>query len=72
LLAEVRLISTGEHHLILIVRGFGVDWVLDNLKHDIVGLGSTHDEYTLVRIESSENPRYWTAKGFDRLRPGGL
>jgi predicted transglutaminase-like cysteine proteinase len=72
LLAEVRLISTGEHHLILIVRGLGVDWVLDNLKRDIVRLGATRDEYTLVRIESSENPRYWTATGFDRLLRGGL
>jgi predicted transglutaminase-like cysteine proteinase len=72
LLAEVRLISTGEHHLILIVRGLGVDWVLDNLKHGIVRLGATRDECTLVRIESSENPWYWTATGFDRLLPGGL
>jgi predicted transglutaminase-like cysteine proteinase len=60
LLAEVRLISTGEHHLILIVRGHRADWVLDNLKPEIVRLAATRDEYALVRIESSENPRYWT------------
>jgi predicted transglutaminase-like cysteine proteinase len=60
LLAEVRLILTGEHHLILIVRGHRADWVLDNLKPEIVRLAATRDEYALVRIESSENPRYWT------------
>ena len=55
LLAEVRLISTGEHHLVLIARGLGADWVLDNLKRDIVRLAATLDEHALVRIESSEN-----------------
>jgi predicted transglutaminase-like cysteine proteinase len=60
LLAEVRLILTGEHHLILIVKSLGAHWVLDNLKPEIVSLAATRDQYVLVRIESSENPRYWT------------
>jgi predicted transglutaminase-like cysteine proteinase len=75
LLAEVRLISTGEHHLILIVTGLGTDWVLDNLKGDIVRLAATRNEYAIVRIESSENPRYWTRQASQRRRgraPGGF
>ena len=67
LLAEVRLISTGEHHLVLVVRGLGTDWVLDNLKPDIVSLAATRDEYALVRIESSENPQYWTTTTRDQI-----
>jgi predicted transglutaminase-like cysteine proteinase len=72
LLAEVILISTGEHHLILIVTGTRANWVLDNLNQAIVTLAATHDEYALVRVESSENPRFWTKTGISRLLPGGL
>ena len=72
LLAEVILISTGEHHLILIVTGTRANWVLDNLNQAIVTLAATHDEYALVRVESSQNPRFWTKAGFSRLLPGGL
>jgi predicted transglutaminase-like cysteine proteinase len=59
LLAEVTLISTGEHHLILIVTDAEANWVLDNLNRDIVTLAATGDEYALNRVESSENPQYW-------------
>jgi predicted transglutaminase-like cysteine proteinase len=46
--------------------------VLDNLNQAIVTLAATHDEYALVRVESSQNPRFWTKAGFSRLLPGGL
>ena len=60
LLAEVVRVTTGEHHLILIVRGTNSDFVLDNLRPFIVGLAETRDDYLWVRIESTENPRLWT------------
>jgi predicted transglutaminase-like cysteine proteinase len=60
LLAEVTLISTGEHHLVLIVKGSDGDWVLDNLKPGIERLAATRDEYAWDRIESAGNPRAWT------------
>jgi predicted transglutaminase-like cysteine proteinase len=60
LLAEVTLISTGEHHLILIVRGTQADWVLDNLKPGIERLAATRNEYAWDRIETADNPRFWT------------
>jgi predicted transglutaminase-like cysteine proteinase len=60
LLAEVTLVSTGEHHLVLIVTTPEADWVLDNLKTVIVRLAATRYEYAWVRIESADNPRFWT------------
>jgi predicted transglutaminase-like cysteine proteinase len=60
LLAEVTLISTGEHHLVLVVRDANADWVLDNLKPVIVRLAATRNEYAWNRIESADNPKYWT------------
>jgi predicted transglutaminase-like cysteine proteinase len=60
LLAEVTLISTGEHHLILIVKGNKVNWVLDNLKPGIERLAETRNEYAWDRIESADNPKFWT------------
>jgi predicted transglutaminase-like cysteine proteinase len=60
LLAEVTLISTGEHHLILIVKDANVDWVLDNLKFGIERLAATRNEYAWDRIESADNPKFWT------------
>lgn len=60
LLAEVRLVATGEHHLILIVRGKTADWVLDNRLASVVKLPETRKEYSLYRIESTEDPKFWT------------
>lgn len=60
LLAEVTLLSTGEHHLVLIVKGADADWVLDNLKPNIETLAETRNEYAWDRIESADNPRFWT------------
>jgi hypothetical protein len=60
LLAEVVRVTTGEHHLILIVRGTNSDFVLDSLRPFIVGLAETRDDDLWVRAESVENPRFWT------------
>ena len=58
LLSEV-VVPSGEHHLILIVRTKDVDLVLDNLQDAVQPLGA-HAEYRWVRIESPQNPKYWT------------
>jgi predicted transglutaminase-like cysteine proteinase len=60
LLTEVTLISTGEHHLILIVKDAQADWVLDNLEPVIERLAATRNAYAWDRIQSAENPRFWT------------
>jgi predicted transglutaminase-like cysteine proteinase len=60
LLAEVRLVATGEHHLVLVVRDSTGDWVLDNLRPQVVRLEATRDDYRLQRIESAKNPKSWT------------
>jgi len=59
-LAEVQLIATGEHHLILIVRGRTADWVLDNRRPTVMQLSATRKEYILYRVESTEDPKFWT------------
>ena len=60
LLAEVTLVSTGEHHLVLIVKTAEADWVLDNRRREILRLAATRNEYAWDRIESTNNPRFWT------------
>lgn len=60
LLAEVKLVRTGEHHLVLIVRSRTADWVLDNLRSGVERLSTTRTEYILYRVESAENPKFWT------------
>jgi predicted transglutaminase-like cysteine proteinase len=60
LLAEVRLVATGEHHLILIVRGKAADWVLDNRLSSVVRLSAIRNQYILYRVESTDDPKFWT------------
>jgi predicted transglutaminase-like cysteine proteinase len=67
LLAEVVRVTTGEHHLILIVRGTNSDFVLDNLRPFIVSLAETRDDYLWVRVQSDQDPRFWTIS-FSGLR----
>jgi predicted transglutaminase-like cysteine proteinase len=67
LLAEVVRVTTGEHHLILIVRGTNSDFVLDNLRPFIVSLTETRDDYLWVRVQSDQDPRFWTIS-FSGLR----
>jgi len=59
LLAEVRLIANGEHHLILIVRDASGDWVLDNLRPFVVRLAVTRNDYIWERVQSIRDPRLW-------------
>jgi predicted transglutaminase-like cysteine proteinase len=57
LLAEV-ITSSGEHHLVLVVRTSEGDLVADNLNPNIRNWSKTHYEW--VRIQSPENPTFWS------------
>jgi predicted transglutaminase-like cysteine proteinase len=61
LLAEVRLRSTGEHHLVLVARLETADVVLDNLQSRVRDFADTLADYQWLRIQSSANPRFWHA-----------
>ena len=56
LLSEV-VTSSGEHHLILVVRTSSGDLVLDNLTHAIRPWSRA--PYRWVRIQTPKNPNYW-------------
>jgi predicted transglutaminase-like cysteine proteinase len=56
LLSEV-VTSSGEHHLVLVVRTKSGDFVLDNMT-DEVSLWSTAP-YRWVRMQTPKNPNYW-------------
>jgi predicted transglutaminase-like cysteine proteinase len=58
LLSEVEL-SSGEHHLVLVVRVKNADLVLDNLNDKIRLVAMTYDRYHWVRIQSPQNPKFW-------------
>jgi predicted transglutaminase-like cysteine proteinase len=58
LLSEVEL-SSGEHHLVLVVRAKDADLVLDNLNDKIRLVAMTYDRYHWVRIQSPQNPKFW-------------
>jgi predicted transglutaminase-like cysteine proteinase len=60
LLAEVTVASTGERHLILIARGAGGNWVLDNLRSYVVNVEDARGDYIWNRIQTPENPKVWT------------
>jgi predicted transglutaminase-like cysteine proteinase len=59
LLSEV-VVPSGEHHVILVVRVKDADLVLDNLNDDIRLVATTYDQYLWVRIQSPQNPKFWT------------
>jgi predicted transglutaminase-like cysteine proteinase len=61
LLAEVILTKTGEHHLIVVVRTSEGDFVLDNLKREVLPLAEAKTKYRWRRVQSTENPLYWRA-----------
>jgi predicted transglutaminase-like cysteine proteinase len=56
LLAEV-VVSSGEHHLVLVVRTRENDFVLDNLNENILPVSQT--PYRWVRAQEPINPRFW-------------
>ncbi len=57
LLAEV-VVSSGEHHLVLVVRTDDGDLVLDNLTAGIRPWART--PYQWIRIQSPSNPNIWS------------
>jgi predicted transglutaminase-like cysteine proteinase len=59
LLSEV-VVPSGEHHLFLVVRVKDADLVFDNLNDDIRLVAMTYGEYLWVRIQSPQNPKFWT------------
>jgi predicted transglutaminase-like cysteine proteinase len=63
LLSEVKT-SSGEGHLILVVRTSVGDLVLDNLTPQIRPW--THAPYLWVRMQTPKNPNFWAALGGSR------
>jgi predicted transglutaminase-like cysteine proteinase len=59
LLLEV-VVPDGEHHLVLVVRTKDMDLVLDNLDAAIRLVAMTYHQNQWVRIESPQNPKFWT------------
>jgi predicted transglutaminase-like cysteine proteinase len=57
LLAEV-VVSSGEHHLILVVRTREDDFVLDNLNRNVRPVSQI--PYRWVRAQQPKNPRFWS------------
>ena len=64
LLSEV-VTTWGEHHLVVVVRTFSGDLVLDNLTGDI--LPWSRKSYRWVRIQTPKNPNYWASLGDRRV-----
>ena len=60
LLSEV-VTTWGEHHLVVVVRTFSGDLVLDNLTGQI--LPWSKKSYRWVRIQTPKNPSYWASLG---------
>ncbi len=60
LLSEV-VTSWGEHHLVVVVRTFSGDLVLDNLTENIMPW--SRKPYRWVRIQMPKNPNYWASLG---------
>lgn len=60
LLGEVAIRTTGEHHLVLLVREGRALFVLDNLSGIIIQLSEALDNYVFLRTESDLNPQLWT------------
>jgi predicted transglutaminase-like cysteine proteinase len=68
LLFEV-IVPDGQHHLILVVRTKDADLVLDNLNANIRTLAMTRPQYQWVRMESPQNPKFWsTVRALEPVR----
>ena len=57
LLTEV-VVTSGEHHLVLVVRTNEDDFVLDNLSANVRSISQT--AYELVRAQQMGNPKFWS------------
>lgn len=60
LLSEV-VTNWGEHHLVVVVRTFSGDLMLDNLTENI--LPWSRKPYRWVRIQMPKNPNHWVSLG---------
>ncbi len=60
LLSEV-ITTSGEHHLVLLVRTSMGDLVLDNMSPQIKPWSRT--PYRWVRMQTPKNPNYWASRG---------
>lgn len=52
--------TTGEHHLVLLVREGRAFFVLDNLSGVIIQSNEALDKHVFLRTESDLNPQLWT------------
>ncbi|OSI68964.1 hypothetical protein BSZ22_20325 [Bradyrhizobium canariense] len=59
-LAEVVIRTTGEHHLVLLVREGRAIFVLDNLRPVVTPLADALEGYIVLRAESGTDPELWT------------
>ncbi|RXG88293.1 transglutaminase-like cysteine peptidase [Bradyrhizobium vignae] len=62
LLAEVGIRTTGEHHLVLLVREGRAILVIDNLSTAILNVNEASDQYAFLRIQSNHDPQLWTRR----------
>lgn len=62
LLAEVGIRTTGEHHLVLLVREGRAILVLDNLSTAILNFNEASEHYAFLRIQSNYDPQLWTRR----------
>jgi predicted transglutaminase-like cysteine proteinase len=70
LLSEV-VMSSGEHHLILVVRTSDGDVVLDNMNANVYPVSKARYEW--VRTQLPGNPKYWsTVRVSTPVRTAGL
>jgi predicted transglutaminase-like cysteine proteinase len=63
LLAEV-VVPSGEHHLVLVVRGQEDDLVLDSLNWNIRSVGQIR--YQWVRVQQANNPKFRSVASVNR------
>jgi predicted transglutaminase-like cysteine proteinase len=63
LLTEV-MVSSGEHHLVLVVRTREQDLVLDNLNWNVRPISQI--QYELVRAQQANNPKFWSTASVSR------
>jgi predicted transglutaminase-like cysteine proteinase len=64
LLSEVA-ISSGEHHLVLIVQTRDGDFLLDNLNATVLPVSQV--AYQWIRAQQQKNPRFWSAINVTRV-----
>jgi predicted transglutaminase-like cysteine proteinase len=50
-------------HAVLVVRIGGTDWVLDNLRPEVVPIERTRGRYRLHWVQTRGNPRVWLQAG---------